>query len=183
MKWNRQNLIELYQKVCKDQGNQITKKEWNEHPDLPSDMPIRIYFKTWNAFVKACGFSPKKPYLSELAKENSRQAHIGKRSCHWKGGKIKDKFGYVQIWAPNHPNCKGVGYIHEHRLVMSKHLKRPLNSNENVHHKNGIRDDNRIENLELWSVVQPNGQRTNDLIKSYVEFLNKHGYNVIKRVK
>ncbi len=112
-------------------------------------MPIRMRFGTWNKFIKKAGFQPQKPYLSELARKNSILAHKGKRSKHWKGGRIKDRFGYIQVWKPEHPNAKIAGYIHEHRLVMSEYLKRPLESYEYVHHKNGIKDDNRIKNLEI----------------------------------
>ena len=138
---------------------------------MPSDMPVRMRFGTWNNFIKEAGFEPRKPYLSELAKKNSILAHKGKRSKHWKGGRIKDKWGYIQIWMPNHPNAKIAGYIYEHRLVMSKYLGRPLKSFENVHHKNGDRQDNRIENLELWNTMQPAGQRVEDKIKYAKEIL------------
>lgn len=115
-------------------------------------------FGNWNNFVKSCGDSPYKPYLSELAKKNSILAHKGKGGFAWKGGKIKDRFGYIQIWKPNHPNAKLAGYIHEHRLIMSEYLGRPLTDKESVHHINGIKDDNRIENLQLMQHRVHNGK-------------------------
>lgn len=64
---------------------------------------------------------------------------------------------------------------------MMNKLGRELHSYERVHHKNGIRNDNRIENLELWSVTQPYGQRVDDMISFCKEYLEKYGYVVIMR--
>lgn len=57
--------------------------------------------------------------------------------------------GYVYVQASDHPNATRSGYVLEHRLVMSKLIGRPLRKDEDVHHKNGDRADNRPENLEL----------------------------------
>lgn len=147
--YSKKNLISSFKDLEHRLGKQPTKKQWNEDASTPSDMPVKCKFGTWNAFVLVCGGEPYKPYLSELAMKNKILAKKGKRSSHWKGGRIKDRHGYVQVWMPEHKNAKMAGYNHEHRFVMSEHLGGALKDTESVHHKNGIKDDNRIENLEL----------------------------------
>lgn len=83
--------------------------------------------------------------------------------------------GYMLIRMPDHPNANVNGYIHEQRLVMSRHLGRPLLPHENVHHKNGNRSDNRLENLELWVTMQPSGQRPEELVEWAREILRLYG--------
>lgn len=78
-------------------------------------------------------------------------------------GRHKRKDGYVAIYQGNGK------YAPEHRLVMEAHLGRPLRKFENVHHLNGVKDDNRLENLELWAKVQPCGQRPEDIVAWVVE--------------
>lgn len=68
------------------------------------------------------------------------------------------RHGYMKIYDQSRGKA-----IAEHRLVMEQHLGRQLRDEENVHHKNGVRDDNRLENLELWITSQPHGQRVEDI--------------------
>ncbi len=66
-------------------------------------------------------------------------------------------------------------YVGEHRLVMEQHLGRRLLPQETVHHINGVRTDNRLENLELWSSAQPHGQRIRDKVHWAREILLLYG--------
>lgn len=114
------------------------------------------------------------------ADEKRRGKFRGPKHHAWIGGRKVDNRGYVLIWHPNHPSKVGThvrhrDYVFEHRLVMEKRLGRILRSHENVHHINGQRDDNRDENLELWSIWQPCGQRVEDKVKWAREILKLYG--------
>lgn len=89
----------------------------------------------------------------------------------WKGGTVKTDEGYIVFRGLN-----GRRRVAEHRYVMEQHLGRELFPHENVHHRNGVRDDNKLENLELWSVSQPPGQRVEDKINWCLEFLAQYNY-------
>ena len=85
---------------------------------------------------------------TKLWHKNNLGIHSGDRHPRWKGGRLIDRNGYILIYKPNHPRIKK-NYVYEHRLVMEEYLGRYLYSWEQVHHINGIKDDNRIENLKL----------------------------------
>ena len=88
----------------------------------------------------------------------------GELNPNWRGGRTKHKKGYVMRRVSGHPRSGAGNYVFEHILVMEAALGRHLHSDETVHHKNGVRDDNRIENLELWVRPQPSGIRVEDAV-------------------
>lgn len=94
----------------------------------------------------------------------------GKNNPHWKGGRIKRWSGYIGIMLkPDDfffPMADKDKYIPEHRLVMAKHLNRCLLPWEIVHHKNGIKDDNRLENLALLGGNSQHNKLLNKEIKN-----------------
>jgi hypothetical protein len=69
---------------------------------------------------------------------------------------------------------RGQTYVLEHRLALARKLCRPLEDDEVVHHMNGDTLDNRPENLELWSTMQPRGQRSTDKVAWAVEILRRY---------
>lgn len=84
--------------------------------------------------------------------------------------------GYVRLEFQNGT------HIYKHRYVMGKVIGRPLETNEHVHHKNGVRDDNRPENLELWIVSHPSGQRLEDKIRWALALIEQYPEEV-KRIE
>ena len=101
------------------------------------------------------GKPPSKLCRSCSHKGLSRSPEVRQKmsQAHFKGGRYINSEGYVLLFLrlddPFFPMAKKGGYVLEHRLVVAKVLGRCLLSSELVHHKNGIKDDNRIENLEI----------------------------------
>lgn len=101
----------------------------------------------WNKGKKTGRLSPEhRQKISEAMKGNVG----GKNNGCWKGGRLKSSTGYIMIHQPAHPASTKTGYVPEHRLIMEKKLGRYLSGIEVIHHINGKRDDNRLENLMLF---------------------------------
>lgn len=72
-------------------------------------------------------------------------------------GRIVQRGLYLREFSPDHPNKDRGGYVAHHRRVMERHIGRYLEVWEKVHHRNGVKTDNRIENLEIVTHARPNG--------------------------
>jgi len=88
--------------------------------------------------------------MSDETKRKMSEARTGEKNHNWKGGQFTCSQGYVYILMPEHPNINKRGYVKKARLVMEQHLGRYLKPEEIPHHKNEIKDDDRIENLRLF---------------------------------
>ncbi|MHA1402004.1 MAG: HNH endonuclease, partial [Candidatus Heimdallarchaeaceae archaeon] len=82
---------------------------------------------------------------------NPNYGKYGKYASNWRNGKTKNNKGYVLVLKPEHPLANNNGRIYEHRLIMEEKLGRYLTKDEVVHHINNKKDDNRIENLILFT--------------------------------
>lgn len=87
---------------------------------------------------------------SAKARRKMSKAMRGKKNPAWNGGQTYNPQGYILLKRPDHPHANNQGYMREHRLVIEEHLGRYLHPEEVIHHINGVRDDNRKENLMLF---------------------------------
>jgi hypothetical protein len=83
-----------------------------------------------------------------------RYGQKGETNPNWKGGRTLNTEGYIWIKNLEHPYKNALGYVAEHRLVMEDKLGRYLLPSEVIHHLNGNRTDNRIENLRLVTAIE-----------------------------
>ena len=104
---------------------------------------------------------------SRLKLINYNKKHGHKNLYAWKGGKYLGSRGYMFVYSPDHPFQNSQKYVLEHRLVMEKYLGRYLRPKEVVHHINGIKDDNRIENLMLFETTNQHGKYHASITKSW----------------
>lgn len=101
--------------------------------------------------VGSCGLSVKKFLRRNGVVRNFPRTLPGKRNPKWRGGRVVKNDGYVFVYSPDHPYRNRNKYVREHRLVMEKMLGRYLDPSEVVHHRDGNRQNNSPENLQLFS--------------------------------
>ncbi len=104
------------------------------------------------------------PVFTGMCMPCSRASRRGENHPLWKGGSYINGQGYRLVVSRDHPNAYKHGYVLEHRLVMEEKLGRYLTKVETVHHKDGDRQNNSLDNLELWGTRHGKGQRVSSFI-------------------
>ena len=148
-------------------------ERWRRTGNEPPDRPVGVSPPSKICIYEDCD-RPSKSIMGLCAshyaqyRRNQSTENLASLQYHNpRGTGSKSKDGYVQV------SRNGKTYF-EHRLIMEEMLGRSLFPNENVHHKNGLRRDNRPSNLELWTSSQPSGQRVTDLLAWAHEIIERY---------
>jgi hypothetical protein len=123
---------------------------------------------------KGSHHSPESKHRLSKLLQGNHNLGSGSKNHRWRGGINHHSSGYIMVMMKTHPNATKSGYVLEHVLVMTEHLGRPLEKGETVHHKDGDKHNNRIENLELWVRHHPPGQRVEDLVTYCLGILRRY---------
>lgn len=141
----------MNQVTIQKKSNRWTKEEVEKLKKLYGKVDNEILEKSFNRSFSGIYHKAKKLCLKsspEIEFINRSKARSGSKASNWKGGRKVTKHGYVVVLDKRHPRSSG-GYVMEHIKVMEAHLGRRIGSDEVVHHINGNKEDNRIENLKI----------------------------------
>lgn len=127
-----------------------------------------IGLKRWTREVSSLSLRNYKILVLTGQRRNNRL----RKKSEGTGHKLMDK-GYVKVHMPLHPRAMSDGYVYEQWLIMEESLGRHLAKEETVHHKNRIRDDNRIENLQLYASKSEHMRLAHGELKDILKSLNK----------
>ena len=132
-------------KNCKNVYNQKKVRERRKNGLNP-----RFKFICFFCKKEFFGYDLNLKYCSSKCAHDARKKYLDIPDCLENSHRKIDKnIGYVRIYAPMHKEANTWGYVYEHRLIAENIIKRELLPDEVVHHKNGFRWDNRLENLEV----------------------------------